>query len=168
MNAALTSTSTPSTSERQWSAPAKLRTILVDDHPWARRELRRLLEADPRLDVLGEAADGMEAIAVVKERRPDLVVMDLNLPKLDGIAATDYIKRHWPAVKVIGVSSGWGPLVRRAFLQVGADAVLNKEDLSDHLSATINSLRTAAVAGPVPGTPPWPPAPSLVHRHAVE
>ncbi len=153
--------------DRQWSRSSKIRTLVVDDHPEARQELRRVLDADPRLEVLGEAVDGMEAIAVVKERRPDLVLMDLNLPKLDGIAATDYIKRNWPSVKVIGVSSGWGPLVRKAFLQAGADAVLNKEDVFEHLGSVVASIRSSATTTAIAASPCPPPGARAPHGLAL-
>ncbi|MGY2061128.1 response regulator, partial [Nocardia gipuzkoensis] len=75
--------------------------LLVDDQRLVRAGLRMLVESDPRLAVVGEAADGAEAIRLAAELRPDLIVMDLRMPGLDGVAATRHIVESRPESKVL-------------------------------------------------------------------
>ncbi len=79
----------------------RIRVLIADDHPRSRRGLRVLLRTWPRVDVLGEAEDGLEAVRLVEECRPDVVLMDVQMPELDGIEAARHIKARWPEVKVI-------------------------------------------------------------------
>jgi DNA-binding NarL/FixJ family response regulator len=80
------------------------RLVIVDDHDLARAGLASLLASDPRLDVVGEATTGREALAVCRELRPDLVLMDVRMPDLDGLAATRAIKQQCPDTSVIIVT----------------------------------------------------------------
>src|SRR5918998_2999224 len=78
-----------------------IRVLLADDHAVFRQGLRQLLELDDDLAVVGEAATGEEAQALVRELRPDVVLMDINMPDLDGIAATQAIRAARPQTQVI-------------------------------------------------------------------
>src|SRR5581483_7576676 len=81
-----------------------IRLLIADDRPRTRRALRALLATHARFVVIGEAADGEEAVASVERLRPDLVLLDVWMPRLDGIAATARIKARWPAVRVVVLS----------------------------------------------------------------
>jgi DNA-binding NarL/FixJ family response regulator len=78
-----------------------VRVVLVDDHDLFRTGLRNLLEEQPGIQVLGEAADGLEAVRLVREAAPDVVVMDLNMPKMSGVEATRHITAQSPLTRVI-------------------------------------------------------------------
>jgi DNA-binding NarL/FixJ family response regulator len=78
-----------------------VRVVVADDHPVFRGGLRALLETDPAFDVVGEAATGAEAVAVTRELAPDVVLMDLHMPDVDGVEATTQIVRDNPAVAVL-------------------------------------------------------------------
>jgi DNA-binding NarL/FixJ family response regulator len=77
------------------------RVLVVDDHPVVRGGLVGWLAAQPDIDVVGEAADGLEALTAVAEHAPDIVLMDLRMPRMDGVAATGRISAAHPAVRVL-------------------------------------------------------------------
>ena len=83
------------------SAPAPLRIVVVDDHPVVRDGLRGMLDGQTDLAVVGEAADGLEAVTVVARERPDVVLMDLRMPGMDGVAATSKLHAADPQAKVL-------------------------------------------------------------------
>lgn len=75
--------------------------FIVDDQPSALKGLKAILAFYPEILVVGEAVNGQEAVAWIAEHQPDVVVMDLQMPVMDGVEATRLIKRQWPAIKVI-------------------------------------------------------------------
>jgi len=79
----------------------KIRVLLADDHAVLRAGLRALLSAEPDIEVVGEAADGQEAVALVEWLKPDVVVMDITMPRLDGLRATRQITTHHPEIRVL-------------------------------------------------------------------
>ena len=109
------------------------RILLVDDHAMVRQGLRGLLTSYPRLEVVGEAANGEEAVAIAHTASPDVVVMDINMPVMDGIDATKRLKEILPHIKVIGLSVNQSPRVIEAMTAAGAAAFVSKELASDHL-----------------------------------
>lgn len=92
-----------------------------------RQGLRSVLEDDRDLAIVGEAADGLEAVAMAQRLAPDVVLMDINLPKLDGIAATQRIMQERPSTIVIGISFGSDAYVDQAMRAAGAITCVNKE-----------------------------------------
>ena len=102
-----------------------IRLVIADDRPHARRALRALLATQAGFEVVGEASDGVEAIAIVERLRPDLVLLDVRMPRLDGVTATARIKARWPAVRVVAHSLA---IERRAeALAAGADVFVSKD-----------------------------------------
>jgi len=81
-----------------------VRIVLVDDHRLVRAGIRALLEKTPQGEVVGEAADGREAFALIDKQRPDVVLIDIAMPGLNGLDAVDRIKKEWPETKVIILS----------------------------------------------------------------
>ena len=81
-----------------------VRIVLVDDHRLVRAGIRALLEKTPQGQVVGEAADGREAFALIEKQRPDIVLIDIAMPGLNGLDAVDRIKKEWPETKVIILS----------------------------------------------------------------
>jgi len=115
--------------------------LLVDDHEVVRQGLRALLENEPDLEVVGEAADGSEGLALIPVLPPDLLLMDLSMPGMDGVEATRRICRRWPELPVIGLSMHEQSEREEAMLRAGAVAYLPKTDASRRL---LQLIRTCA------------------------
>ncbi|MCX7824110.1 MAG: response regulator [Verrucomicrobiae bacterium] len=106
----------------------RLRTLLVDDSPVFLRQLQRILKDDTRVEVIGEAFDGAAAIQAARALRPDLVLMDLQMPRLNGLEATARIRREMPEVIVIAMSILDAEAAQAAALANGADGFLVKTE----------------------------------------
>ena len=105
----------------------KVRVLLVDDHAMVRQGLRSLLESYDDVDIVGEASNGEEALSTTELWRPAIVVMDINMPKKNGIEATAEIKARWPDIIVIGLSVNPGSANSIAMEKAGATLLLTKE-----------------------------------------
>lgn len=117
--------------------PRAIRVLLVDDHAMVREGLRSILEGYPETCVIGEAGDGEEAVVLARDLRPDVVVMDMNLPRLDGVEATRIIKQDRPEVAIVGLSVNSTRQAADAMAKAGADEFLTKESAADRLYQTI-------------------------------
>ncbi len=102
----------------------RIRLVIADDRPRSRDGLRALLATWPKIEVIGEAADGREAVLLVGEHRPGVVLMDARMPVLDGLEATRLIKSRWPQVRVV-VLTMYSAYQKDA-MAAGADAFLIK------------------------------------------
>jgi DNA-binding NarL/FixJ family response regulator len=113
----------------------KIKVLLVDDHALVRRGFRVMLEDDPDVDVAGEASDGEEAVRVAEKLRPQVIVMDCALPKMDGMEATRQIKKRWPEIAVLMLSMHAEDTWVRLALESGANGYILKSavdlDLAD-------------------------------------
>jgi len=117
-----------------------LRILVVDDHEPVRRAITSLLAKRPDWHVCGEAADGVEAVARAKELRPDAVLMDVSMPKMDGLQATNALRQQLPGTKVIIISQNDPAVVRRQAAQVRADAYVGKDTMAQELIPSIEKL----------------------------
>ncbi len=138
------------------SAPGRIRVLLADDHATVREGLRRLLMEDPELEVVGEAAHGDEAIMLARALHPDVVLMDIHMPKTDGITATREIKRELGQIHVIGLSMHDGSEFAEAMLRAGASAYLTKDGRGAELLAAIHACCSPISAGAPLAVPPGP------------
>ena len=115
----------------------KVGVLIVDDHFIVRQTFRCILSHYPNIEVVGEASDGDEAIAYTARFQPAVVVMDMNMKKMDGITAARIIKTQYPHVLVLGFSADTQNYNVYAMQQAGAFEVLQKEDAMKHLYAAI-------------------------------
>jgi len=122
------------------SAPS-LRIVVVDDHGVVRRGVRTLLETQPGWQVAAEGATGREAVELVKQLRPDVVVMDLSLPELNGLEATRQIVKESPRTEVLVLTMHHSEQLAREVLQAGARGYVLKSDADQNLIAAVDSLR---------------------------
>lgn len=109
----------------------KIRVLLVDDHPTVRQTLRSTLEAHPTIEVVGEASDGEEAIAHVEHLKPEVVVMDIYMGRMDGITATRLIKAQHPQVAVIGLTIEQKDFQLYAMHKAGAIEIIGKDKMAE-------------------------------------
>jgi DNA-binding NarL/FixJ family response regulator len=123
----------------------RFRVLLVDDHADVRKAVHDILSSYPDLEIVGEAGDGFEAICHAERLRPDVVVMDISMPVLDGIKATQSIKSHTPQVVVIGLSVETRKSCIADMLNAGASAVLKKEAASEQLHGAIHAYAQSAL-----------------------
>ena len=103
-----------------------IRVLLVDDHRMVREGIRSLLKTVQSIDVVGEASNGAEALACVGQLSPQVVVMDINMPRMDGLAATKLMRRHYPNVAILGLTVSEDSYPKSAMEKAGAFRVMTK------------------------------------------
>ncbi|MGH9405477.1 MAG: response regulator [Terriglobia bacterium] len=118
----------------------KIRVILADDHTLVRQGFRRILEDDPRITVVGEAATGLKAVELVKELRPDVAVLDLSMPDLGGIEATGEILKAHPLTRVLILSMYSNEAYVRKAFAAGAKGYMMKDAIELDLTRAVTSL----------------------------
>jgi PAS domain S-box-containing protein len=132
------------TQGRPGSAPAgmkrkrgKIRLMLVDDHPVMREGLSRMLDSHADMEVIGEASDGEEAVRMAQKLIPDVILMDIRMPKMDGLEATRIIHAEFPHIRIVGLSMYDEDDQAEAMLDAGASAYRSKSGSTDRLLAAI-------------------------------
>ncbi len=125
-------------------AQEKIKVLIVDDITETRDNIKRMLQFDQSIEVIGSARTGREAIEVSQKEQPDVVLMDINMPDMDGITATEAIRRKMPLVQVVILSVQSDPSYMRRAMLAGARDFLSKPPMIDELTAAIR--RAGAVA----------------------
>ncbi|MFW6372199.1 MAG: response regulator [Thermodesulfobacteriota bacterium] len=120
----------------------KIRVLLADDQQVMRQGLLSIVTGHPRIQVVGEAENGREAVEMARRLRPDVVVMDLNMPEMDGLKATGRLKAELPEVRVIGLSMYEEEeiAIAKAMRLAGAEAYINKSASPDELLKAIDAV----------------------------
>lgn len=122
--------------------------MLVDDHPAFRKGMAALIESEPGLEVVGQTGDGGEALALYRQKHPDIVLMDLRLPGLGGVEATMAIRKEFPDARIIVLTTfDTDEDIYRA-VQSGAKSYLLKDTPEDELAATIRAVHAGEAALP--------------------
>jgi NarL family two-component system response regulator LiaR len=116
-----------------------IKVMLVDDHDMVRRGLAAFLQGTPDLELVGEARDGAEALAMCNRVQPDVILMDLMMPEVDGAAATRTIGERWPDIKIIALTSFQEKDLIHEALRAGAIGYLLKNVTVEELAAAIRS-----------------------------
>jgi len=122
---------------------ACVRILIADDHELVRQGLRTLLAARPAWEVCGEAADGVEAIEKAAQLQPDIVLLDVSMPRLNGLEAASAIRRESPASNIVIVSQHDPAEMLPSALQAGACGYVSKSDIGSNLLSTIESIVAA-------------------------
>ncbi len=123
----------------------KIRVLVADDHTIVREGVRILLEAQPDIEVVGEAADGQEALARVRELQPDIVLIDIAMPNLNGMEATRAIKRDYPQIQIIALTMYESDEYFFQILNAGASGYILKKAASADLLAAIRAVYAGEV-----------------------
>lgn len=118
----------------------KLSIVLADDHTILREGLRALLTSDPNFEIVGEARDGREAVRCVEKLGPDLILMDLSMPRMSGMEAIREIKKRYPETKIIALTVHKTEEYLLTTLQAGADGFVLKDATHDELNMAINNV----------------------------
>lgn len=121
-----------------------IKILIVDDHEMVREGLRALISARPDLDVVGEANTGLEAVRLACAKQPQVVLMDLQMPQMDGIEATRLIREKCPEVRVLILTSFVDAAKVRSAIKVGANGYLLKNVLKEELFEAIESVLTGS------------------------
>ncbi|HKT46785.1 MAG TPA: response regulator transcription factor [Candidatus Acidoferrales bacterium] len=117
-----------------------IRVVLVDDERRVRESAKRLLEEDAAIDVVGEAGDGRGAIRLAHDLSPNVVIMDISMPTMNGFDAAKQILKECPAVHVVLITAMEAEPYRRASVSLGINAFVPKESLDRELLKTIHEL----------------------------
>lgn len=120
--------------------PDKIRVLIVDDITETRENIRRMLQFDPNIEIIGEARTGKEAIDMATQKLPEVIVMDINMPDMDGLVATETIRKKHPHIQIIILSVQYESGYMRRAMLAGARDFLTKPPLIDELT---NAIRQA-------------------------
>jgi len=122
------------------NAPNLIRILAVDDHPLLRKGIAALVSAEPDLKLVAEASNGQEAVNAFRTHRPDVTLMDLQLPAMDGIEAIQIIRSEFPEARIIVLTTYAGDAQVVRAVKAGARAYVLKEDMLDELLHTIRAV----------------------------
>jgi DNA-binding NarL/FixJ family response regulator len=114
--------------------------LIADDHDWFRRAIRTVIESEAAYRVCGEARDGIDAVDKVRQLHPDIVLMDINMPRMDGLQATEIIRREIPDCNVIIVTQNEATIAREQARIVDAKAFVTKSGLTRDLLPTMGRV----------------------------
>lgn len=123
----------------------RIRVLIADDHAVVRQGLRMFLATDPEIEMIGEAANGLEAVALARSLRPDVILMDLLMPELDGIAATAMIRRERPGTEVIILTGMADAAVVSGAVRAGAIGFLLKDLGAEQLCQAIRGAAAGQI-----------------------
>jgi DNA-binding NarL/FixJ family response regulator len=122
----------------------RIRILTVDDHPLLRDGIAALIEGQPDMELVGEAANGLQAIECYREYHPDITLMDLQMPQMGGIDALIAIRGRWPDAKVIVLTTYGGDVLAQRALQAGARAYVLKVLVRKELLDTIRAVHSGS------------------------
>lgn len=127
-----------------YSNSGKYHILLVDDHPLIRRGIRRIIEESPELEVVGEVNDGQEFLEFLEMRVPHLAILDLSMPRVGGLEATQRVKASHPEIKILILTMHKNREYLNQALLAGAEGYLLKESMDHELLPAISALRTGS------------------------
>src|SRR6476646_2153718 len=128
--------------DRSHKMKSRIKLLLVDDHPVVRKGIGSCLARQERLMIVGEAADGLEAVRKAKELNPDIILMDIDMPHMNGLAVTEVLRREMPAIKVLILSMHSNTDYVLRIIQSGARGYVLKEASTEELVRAIEMVES--------------------------
>jgi DNA-binding NarL/FixJ family response regulator len=125
---------------------SKIRILLADDHTVMRAGTRRILEDEPDFVIVGEAGDGYETLELVEDAAPDVVVLDISMPKLDGIKTSQALRQDWPGVRILMLTGHDNGALVRTLYALGVEGYLLKSASAPELVGAIRAVHAGAEA----------------------
>lgn len=117
-----------------------IKILIADDHQLVREGLATLLSEDPNIEIIGQAKNGKEAVEYAKKFKPDILIMDIGMPLINGIEATGILKKEIPELKIIGLTMHADKTYVKGMLEAGADSYLFKDCAYEELMLAINTV----------------------------
>jgi DNA-binding NarL/FixJ family response regulator len=117
-----------------------IRILLVDDHPIVRQGLKTLLEGHSGWEVIGEASDGAEAVEKAKDLNPDVMVLDVTMPRMNGLEACRMLRQECPGLEILFVTQHDSPQMMREALEAGARGYVVKSNAARDLLAAVDAV----------------------------
>ncbi len=118
-----------------------IRILVVDDHPLVRQNLKTILGEHPESEVVAEAGDGLEAVEKAEQHKPDVVILDVSMPKMDGLEACRLIRKNLPQVEILIVTQHDSPQMMRDALSAGARGYVVKSNMVRDLLPALDAVR---------------------------
>ncbi|PYX46665.1 MAG: hypothetical protein DMG79_15770 [Acidobacteria bacterium] len=125
--------------KEEWNCMT-IRILLVDDHPVVRQGLKSLLEGRSGWEVIGEASDGAEAVEKAKDLNPDVMVLDVTMPRMNGLEACRVLRRQYPQLEILFVTQHDSPQMMREALDAGARGYVVKSNAARDLLAAVEAV----------------------------
>lgn len=119
---------------------APIRVVLADDHPVVRNGIRKVLSRDPEIEVVGEASSGEEALALVEQCIPDVLLLDMEMPVMNGVEVTAQVRRRFPFVHVLALSGYEDRSYVLEILQMGASGYLTKDEAMETIVEAVKGV----------------------------
>ncbi len=125
---------------KEKNQPRSIRVVIADDHPFVRSGIRQVLKESPEIQIIGEVANGQEALEQAQELQPDVLLLDLEMPVISGIEIAHNLHKNFPAVKILVISSYDDPYLVQEVLGTGAAGYLTKDVVPFFLVDAIHAV----------------------------
>ena len=122
------------------ASPQRIRTVIADDSPLTVRTISRCLQIEPAVQVVGTASNGAEALKMVEELQPDLVLLDLQMPRMNGFQVASWLAAELPATRVVIVTGIDVSNLAARLSEMGVHSIIAKEDLTEQLPELVHKI----------------------------
>jgi two-component system, NarL family, response regulator DesR len=122
------------------TSPQRIRTLIADDSPLAVRSIGACLQVEPAVQIVGTASNGAEALKMIEELHPDLVLLDLQMPRMNGLQVASHLAQEFPAIRVVIVSGLDVAYLTERLWELGVHSIIAKQDLTEQLPDLVRKI----------------------------